>query len=389
MKSCLLILLAVQLLSGCTLQPEEVPPAMSSKAASQRKFESNSISRSQAIAAGQAREFVAAMEAAGADAAMKQQWLGASQAYLQAGQASVQLGQFQRAISYCVKAVEFGHRANSPLEAYGMLALADIYTRLQQHQRAQEWLDKTIPIITRLKGEARDLTEANLYRQLGENYLGRGDPQQAIEYLERAVEAWDTHSNLLKSQATGKTRSNLNLLIRTALNATVVALHRLGTAYLRAGRPDKAASASERGISILTTAQMTSSLESSLFAQLGQVYVAQKDFPRAMENLKKAIVLAETRHQSAQLQSASGSMGKIFLDMNRPSDALAYYQKAVDSIESIRSLLESEDSRTSFFSTKEPPYHGMMLAHLRTKNVEELFQLQRKSSLKGFSRYPR
>lgn len=184
---------------------------MSSRAARQQKFESNSVSRSQAIAAGQAREFVAAMEAAGADAEMKQQWLEASQAYLQAGHASIQLGQFQRGISYANKTVEFGHRVNSPLEAYGMLALADIYTRLQQYQRAQEWLDKTIPVITRLKGEARDLAEADLYRQLGQNYLGRGDREQAIKYLESAVAAWDTRLNLLRSPAAAK-RSNLNFL---------------------------------------------------------------------------------------------------------------------------------------------------------------------------------
>jgi CHAT domain-containing protein len=384
MKNCLLIFLAAHLFSGCTLQPQEVQPtAMSSRAGRQQKFAPNAVSRSQAIAAGQTMEFVAAMEATAADAEMKQQLLEASHAYLQAGHASIQLGQFQRAISYATKTVEFGHRANSPLEAYGMLALADIYTRLLQHQKSREWLDKAIPVISRLTGEAKDLAEANLYRQLGQNYFGLGDRELAIKYLESAVAAWDRRMNFLKSSAAAK-RSNLNFVIQTAEDATVVALHRLGTAYLRTGKPEKGAEAFERGISILAAAKLKSSMESSLLAGLGEAYVAQKEFPRAMENLKRAIEMAETRRQSAQLQTASGSMGKLLLDTKRPSDALSYYQKAVDSIESTRSLLESEDSRTSFFSNKEPPYHGIMLAHLRTKNVEESFNYNERARSRAF-----
>jgi hypothetical protein len=90
-----------------------------------------------------------------------------------------------------------------------------------------------------------------------------------------------------------------------------------------------------------------------------------------MENFTKALQMAEGRRQISDVQSASSGIGDVLLRTQREAEAIPHYKKAIDSVESARSLLESEELRTSFFENKGQIYGGIILANLATKNVEE------------------
>jgi CHAT domain-containing protein len=103
-----------------------------------------------------------------------------------------------------------------------------------------------------------------------------------------------------------------------------------------------------------------------------------------MESLTKGLQMAEARRRAAAIEAASSSIGNVFLQTGKPSEAIPYYKKAIDSIESTRTLLESEELRTSFFEDKTQIYGGMISAHLGAKNVEDAFNYNERARARAF-----
>jgi CHAT domain-containing protein/Tfp pilus assembly protein PilF len=353
-------------------------------ASGQQKFEPTAASRREAIASGQGREYVVAMEAFGSDAETKERWVEAASAYNEASVAAAQMGQLQKAISHATKGVGLAEKAQAPdLQTNAMLLLADAYGRVGQPQKEREWLRKGVETVKQIKGVNKDFFEGRLYRQLGENYYRQRETKQAIEYLSYSVGVWDARLSYLKSPAGAHTR-NAQLAIESAEENVLTSLHRLGNAYLQAGNAQEAVKAFERGMAILTASGLKSSIEASIPMGLGRAYLAQKDFPRALENLTKGLQMAEARRQTSQIQSTSSAIGNILLQTGKPAEAIPYYKKAIDAIESTRSLLESEELRTSFFENKGQIYGGIILGYSRAKNVEEAFNYNERARSRAF-----
>lgn len=353
-------------------------------AAGQQQFEPTPASRRQATVNGRAREYVAAMEALGPAAAAQGSWDTASLAYTQAAAAAIQLGQLQKAIALAVKASEMAEKGDhSYLQGIALLTLADTYGRLGQPQKEKEWLDQTVAVARRMKGDNRDIMEARLSQQLGEYHLRQGDLNAAIEHLSNAVTQWDARLKILRSPARAKNK-NFRGTVQFAVEQLSLCLHRLGTAHLKNANPKDAEKVLERGIANLTNAGLESTMESSLYMSLGQAYLAEKDFPRALETLTKGLQLAEARGQTLQLQTTSAAIGNIFLQSNRHAEAIPFYKKAVDAVESTRSLLESEELRTSFFQNKGQVYAGIILSQLGAKNLEEAFNYNERARSRAF-----
>ena len=82
---------------------------------------------------------------------------------------------------------------------------------------------------------------------------------------------------------------------------------------------------------------------------MGEVYFEQKNFPQALENFQKVLALGESRQMTGEYQTATGRIGDILRRTGKPGEAVPYYQRAIQQIESTRSLLESEEYRQSFF----------------------------------------
>ncbi len=350
----------------------------------QQPFAPTSDSRREAIAGGRSAEYIGAMEALGAEAEAGRHWVQASLAYASAAVAAIQLGQLQRAIDYGSKALELSQKAKDGYHsASAMLIVADAYGRVGQLQKESEWAHKALSIARRIKGDNRDLIQARSYQQLGESFLRQRKNQQAVEYLSYAATAWDARLGYLKSRASAGAASPL-AAIRFAEDYAATCLHRLGTAYLRSANPQEAAKAFERGLALLASSGLKSAVETSLVLGSGQAYLAQKDFPRATETLIKALHLAEARRQTAQIQFAAGSIGAILLQAEKPGEAIPYYKKAIEAIESTRSLLESEEFRTSFFANKAQVYGGMIMAQLGAKDFEEAFNYSERARSRAF-----
>ena len=117
---------------------------------------------------------------------------------------------------------------------------------------------------------------------------------------------------------------------------------------------------------------------------MGEVHFEQKNFPQALENFQKVLALGESRQIAGDIRWATSRIGDILRQTGKPAEAVPYYQRTIQQIESTRSLLESEEYRQSFFEGELRPYAGMMRALLSAGRQEEAFNYSERARSRGF-----
>ena len=154
----------------------------------------------EAVAKGEVREILSQMEAEALAAEKGNRWNEASNTYREASRAARLSGQLQKAVSYGNKAFEMGEKAKGPgLQVQAILQLSQTLGRLGQHEKAREWLEKGIEIAKLIPlGLHKENITANLYGQLGSDFLRSGEAQKALEYLSYSLQAQESKLSFLK-----------------------------------------------------------------------------------------------------------------------------------------------------------------------------------------------
>ena len=350
----------------------------------QRPGADTKASAKEAIGKGDARGALGAAESRATEAEKNGAWQQAAQSYVQASVAARISGQVQKAVTYGNKAFEMGAKAELPtIQVQAILQLFVALRNVGQHAKAREWLYKGFEITKQIDAPpARQNLEANLYRELGMDFLRSGEIQKAIENVSYSLRVRESQLDFLKKRP-GK-NPVIQQRIQRLTNVTVVTLNTLGNVYQRAGNTTEAIKVYERALGIIKEFDLKTPVESTLYHGLGRLYLEQKEFPRALENLQKALEIAERLQHASVIQQASSQIANLFLQTKKPSEAIAYYRKAIDSIESTRSLLESEEFRSSFFEDKRQIYAGIILAHLQTRNPAEAFNYNERARSRAF-----
>ncbi len=358
----------------------------------QGKYEATPAATSAAIAKGEAREALAAMEAQGLEAeknaasnpSPRRNWEEAANAYREAARAAQSLGQFQKAISYGGKALVMAEKTKSPtLQTGAIYQLQQSYRAVGNHAKARELVDKGIEVTKQIPTEgARRFSQAVFLRELGIDLLRQGKREEAIQHTSESRRLLEDQLAYLKSRADVR-RKFPDALSRTESNL-VYTLFRLGLAYQRTGKVEDGIGAYERGLSVIKETGLKTQVEVNLYWGLGDLYLKKKEFPRAQENLQQALEMAERLRLATLTYLASSQLGDLNLQTQRPAEAIPYYKKAIDSIESTRSLLESEELRSSYFDDKRATYGSMIVAQLRAKNPAEAFNYSERARSRAF-----
>lgn len=358
----------------------------------QGKYEATPTATSAAIAKGEAREALAAMEAQGLEAeknaasspSPQRNWVEAANAYREAARAAQSLGQFQKAISYGGKALEMAEKAKSPaLQTGAIYQLQQSYRAVGNHAKARELVDKGIEVTKQIPEEGtRRFTQASFLRELGIDLLRQGKREEAIKNTSESLRLLEDQLAYLKSRADVR-RKFSDAVSRTESNL-VYTLYRLGLAYQRSDKVEDGIKAYERGLSLIKESGLKTQVEVLLYWGLGDLYLKKKEFPRALENLQQALEMAERLRYATFVYLASSQLDDLNLQTQRPGEAIPYYKKAIDSIESTRSLLESEELRSSYFEDKRATYGSMIVAQLRAKNPAEAFNYSERARSRAF-----
>jgi CHAT domain-containing protein len=338
-------------------------------------FEIGQVQR-RAIIRGEIREFLAAMEANALEAEKNAatSWFSrryylveASNFYRAASSAASTSGQIQKAISYANNAWELAEKAEDhEVQIQAILVLARLHASLEQHAKAREWLEKVIGMLPQVSPWTRRVSwEGQLFRLMGNDFLRNQEFQKAIDSFSYSLQIQESRLDHLRRVAPK--------WVENAQNSVLGSLYSLASAYQGAGEFEDALKAYERGIEFVRRFGAKSTVESGFYQGLGEIYLQKKDFPRALENLKRAFALAESQQRSAALSSASLRIGDVFNQSGKPAEAIAYYQNAIQHVESTRSLLQSEAFRQSYFEGHLDSYFRIMSALLSAGKSDDAF----------------
>jgi CHAT domain-containing protein/tetratricopeptide (TPR) repeat protein len=346
-----------------------------------QKYRPDPNSARDAIVKGEAKEFLSAMEAQGQEAEKNGKWAVAASAYNEAAWAAQNSGQLQKAVSYAGKGLEFAEKTgDQELRVRAIYLLTQVHGYLRQYEKAREWTEKGIETTRRLTpGPFREGFEGHFYRMLGGDFLRRGDLQKAIEHLSYSVRVQDSRLSYFTSVKRLKSG-----VLHNGVHLVVISLAQLAEAYQRTGNMETAIKTYEKGIFLIKRFSARTQAESSLYLGLGQVYLTRKDFPRALENLKKALTLAESQQRPTAISSASLRIGDVFNQSGKPAEAVPYYQRAIQQVESTRTLLQSEEHRQSFFEGELGAYVKMMDALLSAGKAEDAFNYGERARSRTF-----
>jgi CHAT domain-containing protein len=198
---------------------------------------------------------------------------------------------------------------------------------------------------------------------LGRDLIRRGEYGEAVEALSQSL-------YLAEASLRGARRSNEVLTQRTGV---VMKLTSLGNAYRRAGQLHQALEQYERAFSSIRAWELKYPYERNLYEAMGELYLQQNNFPQAFESFKKALSVAESQQTPAGISSASRYIGDVMWRTGKPDEAIPHYQRAIQQIESIRSVLQTEEFRQSYFEGQLRAYVRIMDALLLSGKPEEAF----------------
>jgi CHAT domain-containing protein len=364
-------------------------------AAGQRKYDpTHSSTIIEALARGEGREVLIDLEAQGSAAeknaasspSPRKYWVEASDAYREASRAAHFLGQHQKAIALGTKSLEMAEKAKKlGLQAGAMYRLQQAYRSIGNYAKAREWVARGIETARQIQNdEKRRYMLGTFLRESGDDFLRQGKREEAIRSTSEALELLEQHLLFLEWPSTPVPIPDRAQKITMTQQNIVYTLFRLGTAYQRADKVEEGINIYERGLDIIKKSGLKTPTEAQIYWGLGDLYLRKKDFSRARENLQKALEMAEQLRLSGFIYLASKRLGDLYVQTQKPEEAIPYYKKAIENIESTRSLLESEEFRSSYFEDKRATYAGMILALLRTKNAAEAFNYSERARARAF-----
>src|SRR5215467_9279338 len=357
------------------------------------KYQSTFPSYRQAIVRGELKEALVSYESQAREAEKnaqtslfpQQYWREAVEAYGLAGNAARHTGQLQKAITYGEKALEIAEKSKDPqslFRAIDTLVLA--YRQVRNFDKATELIEKGIAVVKTLppNTDPRAFWEGALYGQLGDDLVRRREYEKAIDLLSLSVYLQQRYlaSVFWQNYSVGRNPVWLNGN-RAAL---LERLNNLGNAYRRAGRLEESAEQYQRVSDYIKEWGLKYSGEADLYGNIGEVHFEQKNFPQALENFQKVLALGESRQMAGEVRWATSRIGDILRQTGKPAEAVPYYQKAIQQIESTRALLESEEYRHSYFEGVVNVYERMIRDLVASGRTEEAFNYSERARSRAF-----
>ena len=317
-------------------------------------------------------------------------WGVAIVAYMQAASAANSSGQLQKAVIYGEKALEIARRTKAPAynradpvldypplpELSAIRTLLPIYRSVRAFDKAAALIEKGFTLAREVRDlNRREDSEAALSAALGSEFLRQREYEKAIDALLNAV-------YLRKSFTAGVRR--FSRTAENSENGLVGSLIDLGDAYRSAGRSDEAMQYYQEAFEYVKQGRLRYTAEYSLYAGIGQVNLQQRNFSQALENFQKALALAEAQRRINAVSSVNQRIGDILRQTGKSAEAVSYYQKAIQQIESTRALLESEEYRQSYFEGRVNVYERLIRDLMASGRTEEAFNYSERARSRAF-----
>ena len=273
---------------------------------------------------------------------------GEGNAYGSLGNAYNSLSDFRKAIEYHDKhleiAIEVGHRVGEG-NAYG--SLGNAYRSLGDFRKGIEYHEKHLEIVIEI---SHRVGEGGAYGNLGNAYQSLGDFRKAIKYHEKHLEIGkEVGDRVGEGGAYGN----------------------LGNAYQSLGDFRKAIEYYEKHLEIAVEVGHRVG-EGGAYGNLGNAYKSLGDFGKAIEYHEKHLEISVEVGDRGGEGIAHYNIGGGYFSLGQVEIALDNFVSAVETFNTLRSLLKSEDDwKTNFRELHDSAYTAIWRSFLSIGKIDE------------------
>lgn len=362
----------------------------SSWAIEQPKFEADVAATRRALQEGKIQEALAYHETkareAEKDAATSRRpepyWEAAFAAYQEAARAARYSGQVQKMLTYSEKALEMaGKTGKAGLQLSAINETRNAHEHVRNFGKASELTNQGLAITQSLPAQSgsRLFWEGIFYGHVGREHSRLREFTNAIDALSHSVASFEGFLSVLRGSS-----PQIQRLRENGRGTLLLRLNWLSNAYIRANKLQEALEQNQRAFNFIKEWGFKYAFEGDLYRSMGEIYFRQKRFPNALENLNRALTLAESQGNERLIRSASTRIGDLLRVTGQPAEAIGFYHKAIQQVESARALLQAEDYRQSYFEGGLGAYVSMIETLLVAGKQEEAFNFSERARSRTF-----
>jgi CHAT domain-containing protein/Flp pilus assembly protein TadD len=302
------------------------------------------------------------------------------------------LGDKQQALNYYNQSLPLWRQvSNKRGEATTLNNIGSVYDNLGDKQQALNKFNQSLPLSRQVDdkgGEARTLNNIGLV------YDSLGDKQQALNFYnqslplsrqvsDKAVEAI-TLNNIGKvyydlgdkQQALNKFNQSLPLSRQVSDKAQeAITLNNIGRVYSDLGDKQQALKFFNQSLP-LSRQVGDKSGEGGTLSNIGLVYSDLGDKQQALNYYNQSLPLRRQVGDKAGVATTLYNIAKAERDRGNLQQALTQIQAAINIVENLRTKVDSQDLRTSYFASKQDVYKFY---------IDLLMQLHKKEPSKGYN----
>jgi len=241
-------------------------------------------------------------------------------------------GELQAALDNHEQALRIRREVNDTHgEAASLFQIGLVYQRLGDSRRALSYHLKALPVVRQL-GDASELARTLSYA--ADACVSLGLFQEALDYYGQSL--------------TAQKRDLTKQVARSSLR-------RMASVYVELGQTSKALELLNELLTLEDKYEDSANKTGVLLA-LAEIYVTAKDSQKARQHLVEALSLVRRLNDRPREATAHYLLSRIEQQENNLSGALNEIESTIHLVESIRSRINSEELRISFFATVEKYY---------------------------------
>jgi CHAT domain-containing protein len=319
--------------------------------------------------------------------------------YQFSGELQQAMARYQEALALVVKS---GNRAT---EVKTRVGIGLLYQSLGEPEKSFDHYRKAAEIAA-VTPEVSNAEYAGIFTSAGDAYLAMGKGKKALDCYQLALPMMKRAGNKVGEAGAlaslGRTYSSLGWL-HTALDYYSQALRLMREEGNRAGEAGALAGIGEtyfwaglRGTRLVPPAVPLQSEEVSgqavtfvsLKGSATPYDIGSGDFPKAMkqalECYQKTLAVMNSLGNRVGKVGILTNIGLVYDSWNKPEQALDYYHKSIEVLESMRTSARLEEFRTSLAQQSAVVYQRAILLSLRLKRRQEAFDLSERARARTF-----
>jgi CHAT domain-containing protein/Flp pilus assembly protein TadD len=262
------------------------------------------------------------------------------------------LGEKQQALKFYNQSLPLWRQVgNKAGEATTLSNIGLVYDSLGDKQQALKFYNQSLPLRRQVGDKAG---EATTLSNIGLVYNSLGDKQQALKFYNQSLP--------LKRQVGDK-----------GGEATI--LSNIGSVYNSLGDKQQALKYFNQSLPLSRQVGEKAG-EAVTLNNIGKVYDSLGDKQQALNYLNQSLPLSRQVGDKAQEAATLGNIAFTERDKGNLQQALTQIQAAIKIIEDLRTKVDSQDLRTSYFASQQGVYKFY---------IDLLMQLHKKDPLKGYN----